>query len=133
MYSHVTLGTRDAAKAIPFYDAVLGLLGHKRFYGSADEGFAAWGEAQGDQIWVLPPFDGNPATVGNGTHVAFLAPTRKSVRDAYEIALSHGGSDEGPPGLREHYHADYYGAYFRDPDGNKLQVVCHLPTGQAGD
>lgn len=132
MFSHITLGTRDATAAIPFYDAVLGLLGHSRFHGDTEQGFAAWGEAQGDQIWLLPPYDGRPATAGNGTHVAFLAQTRETVREVYETALSCGGTDEGKPGLRPHYHQNYYGAYFRDPDGNKLQVVCHSPPEQAG-
>jgi len=133
MFSHVTLGTADAAKAIPFYDAVLGILGHTRFYGDPEMGFAAWGEEAGDQIWLLPPFDDQPATVGNGTHIAFLAQTRQAVRDAHTAAMEHGGADEGAPGPRPHYHANYYGAYFRDPDGNKLQVVCHLPAEQAGE
>ncbi len=132
MYSHTTIGTNDGVKALAFYDAVLGILGHGRFYGSPEKGFGAYGEERGDQIWILPPFDGKPATVGNGTHIAFMATTRQAVRDAYEKALALGGSDEGAPGLRTHYHPDYYGAYFRDPDGNKLQVVCHLPESAAG-
>lgn len=59
---------------------------------------------------------------------ALLAPSREAVRAAYASALAHGGTCEGPPGLRPQYHADYYGAYFRDPDGNKLCVVCQAPA-----
>ncbi len=120
-------------RAIPFYDAILGLLEHARFCGGPDQGFAAWGESEGNQIWLLPPFDGKPATVGNGTHVAFLAPSRHKVREVYQAALDLGARDEGPPGLRPHYQPNYYGAYFRDLDGNKLQIVCHLPQEMAGE
>jgi lactoylglutathione lyase len=59
--------------------------------------------------------------------IALLAPTRALVRNAYAAGLAAGGTDEGPPGLRPHYHADYYGAYLRDPDGNKLALACHGP------
>jgi lactoylglutathione lyase len=63
---------------------------------------------------------------------AFLAAHRATVDRCHALALAHGGRCEGPPGLRPHYHADYYGAYFRDPDGNKLCVVCHTPRERAG-
>jgi predicted lactoylglutathione lyase len=65
------------------------------------------------------------ATVGNGQMVALLAPSRDAVDRAYEMALAHDGSSEGAPGLRPEYHANYYGAYFRDVDGNKICVCCH--------
>lgn len=132
MFSHVTIGTNDASISLPFYDAVLGTLGHSRFYGDVEKGFGGYGQMDGLQIWILPPFDGKPASAGNGIHVAFVAGTRQAVRDVHEAALSLGGADEGAPGLRLHYHPNYYGAYFRDPEGNKLQVVCHLPEEKAG-
>lgn len=125
MFSHVTLGTNDFDRATAFYDAVFATLGIGRFY--CKEGHAGYGEERGDQTWIMHPFDGGPATVGNGTHVAFLAPDRAAVRAFHEAALAHGGSDEGGPGLRPHYHRNYYAAYVRDPDGNKLQAVCHKP------
>ena len=59
--------------------------------------------------------------------VALSASSRAQVDAVHQLALAHGGQCDGPPGLRAHYHADYYGAYFRDPDGNKLCVVCHAP------
>lgn len=127
MYSHITVGTNDAAAAIAFYDAFFNALGRSRFHGDSEMGFAAYGEESGDQFWVLPPFDDKPATAGNGTHIAFLGATRAVVRRAHSAALAHGGTDEGLPGLRTHYHPNYYGAYCRDPDGNKLQIVCHAP------
>lgn len=132
MFSHVTIGTNDASVSLPFYDGVLGGLGHTRFYGDIEKGFGGYGRMDGPQIWVLPPYDGAPATVGNGMHVALYAETREAVRNTYQTALDLGGADEGPPGLRLHYHPNYYGAYFRDPEGNKLQVVCHLPEETAG-
>ena len=76
---------------------------------------------------IAHPFDGGPASAGNGQMVALLAPSRAAVGRCHALALAHGGSCEGAPGLRPEYHADYYGAYFRDPDGNKLCVCRHAP------
>jgi catechol 2,3-dioxygenase-like lactoylglutathione lyase family enzyme len=73
----------------------------------------------------MNPFDGNAATVGNGGHAAFNADSRAAVDKFHAAALAGGGTDEGRPGLRPHYNENYYGAYVRDPDGNKLQAVCH--------
>ncbi len=75
------------------------------------------------------PFDGKAHQPGNGQMTAFLAKDRATVDRAHAVALAHGGACEGPPGLRPGYHPDYYGAYFRDPDGNKLCVACHRPQG----
>jgi catechol 2,3-dioxygenase-like lactoylglutathione lyase family enzyme len=125
MFSHMTLGVTDMDRATAFYDAVLAPLGRERFF-TFDAG-AGYGAPQSEQVWLMAPFDGNPPTAGNGSMVAFMASNRQSVRDAYNAALEHGGSDEGAPGLRPHYHDNYYGAYLRDPDGNKICVVCHTP------
>ena len=125
MFSHVTIGTNDIGPAKAFYDAVMGAIGQERFY--SGDGFAAYGSENDNQTWVMAPFDGKPASVGNGMHIAFLAPNRAAVDEAHRQALDHGGSDEGAPGLRTHYHPSYYAAYMRDPDGNKIQVVCHAP------
>ena len=73
----------------------------------------------------MRPFDGQAASAGNGTMTAFQAASRDIVDKAHAYALAQGGTDEGTPGLRPQYHPNYYGAYFRDPDGNKLCVVCH--------
>jgi predicted lactoylglutathione lyase len=78
-----------------------------------------------EPFWVVLPNDEKEATPGNGVTVAFDAPTHAAVDAFHAAAIAAGGSDEGPPGPREHYHADYYGAYVRDLDGNKLCVVCH--------
>lgn len=123
MFSHVTLGTNNIEAALAYYDAVLAPLGHSRFYTAAGAG--AYGKEDNSQFWIVSPFDGAAAGAGNGTHIAFLAPSRHAVDEFHKIALSLGGKDEGAPGLRPHYHPHYYGAYVRDPDGNKLQAVCH--------
>lgn len=77
---------------------------------------------------ICKPHNGQPHHPGNGQMVAFMAATRAKVHAAHQVALDHGGRCEGPPGLRPEYHAHYYGAYFRDPDGNKLCVACHAPA-----
>ncbi len=125
MYSHTTLGTNDIEKAALFYDAVLGALGHKRM--GTYEKAIGYGTDQSEQIWILSPFDGDDAQPGNGAMVAFIASDRSAVENVYQTALDYGGTEEGAPGLRPDYHENYYGAYMRDPDGNKLCVVCHKP------
>lgn len=129
MFSHVTLGTNDFERAIPFYDAVMEVLGHPTLF--RFETAVAYGEATGPKLFILSPFDGEPARAGNGVHAAFAADSRATVDAFHRVALEHGGTDEGAPGLRPHYHPNYYGAYVRDPDGNKIQAVCHRKDGQA--
>lgn len=123
MFSHVTLGTNDFAKAETFYDAVMGELGHPVMFKT--DRLAAYGTPTGEKLFIVPPFDGKPARSGNGVHVAFIVSERAKVDAFYKAALAHGGTDEGPPGPRPHYHPNYYGAHVRDPDGNKIQAVCH--------
>jgi catechol 2,3-dioxygenase-like lactoylglutathione lyase family enzyme len=127
MYSHTTLGTNDWPRAKPFWAAIMAVLGHSVLF--EREGGIAYGPPIGPKIFIGPAFDGRPATNGNGTHFAFLATDRATVDAFHAAALAHGGSDEGAPGLRPHYHPNYYGAYVRDPDGNKLQAVCHSRSG----
>jgi catechol 2,3-dioxygenase-like lactoylglutathione lyase family enzyme len=118
MLYYVTLGTNDEAKAHAFYRAVLEPLGivplgtHGGFGREGGEAF----------LWIGAPFDGNPATRGNGTMVALRAPSREAVDRFHALCLANGGSDEGAPGYRK-YAPDWYGAYARDPDGNKLTAV----------
>ncbi len=127
MISHVTVGSDDIARAKAFYQAVMAPLGFVRVIEGED--YFAYGETAEAPpcFWVLPPFDGRPAERGNGWHCAFLAPSRAAVDAFHAAALAHGGSDEGAPGLRPQYTEHYYGAYVRDPDGNKLQAVCYKP------
>jgi catechol 2,3-dioxygenase-like lactoylglutathione lyase family enzyme len=127
MFSHVTVGTRDLERAERFYDAVLAPLGLTRRTVSPDGGPAAlcWVRAQSPlpRFYVYQPFNGEPATVGNGGMVAFLAPSTEAVGVAHAGGLEHGGTDEGGPGPRPHYGEGYFGAYLRDPDGNKVHIV----------
>ena len=125
MFSHITHGIRDLTKATNFYDAALGALNVKRFW--SDDSSAGYGIPRETQLWLVPPFDGQPARAGNGHMTAFEAQTRAEVDAFYKAALDHGGSDEGAPGLRPQYHEHYYGCYVRDPDGQKLCCVCHQP------
>ncbi|MDJ1159854.1 VOC family protein [Chelatococcus sp. SYSU_G07232] len=129
MFSHVTLGTNDFPKARAFYDTILPPLGWSCIDASAEHGYAGYARAEGTtpQFWLLKPIDGKAATVGNGVTIAFEAKNRAAVDAFHAAALAAGARDEGAPGLRPHYHADYYGAYVRDLDGNKLCCVCHKP------
>jgi len=123
MFSHVTIGTNDLGRAIAFYEPVLTALGIARVP-SKFPNWTAW-ERPGEsgRLWVGRPFNGQPASVGNGSMTAFTAPSRTAVDAAYAAAIAAGGVDEGPPGVRASYAADYYGAYVRDLDGNKLHFV----------
>ncbi|MBV8393304.1 MAG: VOC family protein [Alphaproteobacteria bacterium] len=126
MFSHVTVGSNDVARAKTFYDAATGPLGlvRKADYPEA----AGYGRPDGrPQLWVLSPADKKAATVGNGITIGLEAGTRAAVDAAYKAAMAAGGKDEGKPGIRKHYHPNYYGAYVRDPDGNKVCIVCHKP------
>ena len=122
MIGYVTLGTNDLARASEFYDTLLAKLGAKRF--SSSERHIYWGKRPGAALLaVTKPYDGEPATVGNGTMVALGVRTREAVDELHRQALSMGASDEGAPGPRG---GDFYGAYFRDLDGNKLCVFTYL-------
>lgn len=132
MFTYVCLGTSDGARAARFYDAVLGALGHRRCDAGPEweqAGWRGWGTYERDgtaelALWLCTPFDGRAASVGNGTMVAFSAGSWKQVDEFHAAALAHGGACEGAPGLRPAYHPDFYAAYVRDPDGNKLAAVC---------
>ena len=124
MIGYVTLGTNDRERSAKFYDAVCSELGSGRMM--ENEQFIAWGKPGGGTgIGITRPFDGNAASVGNGVMVALEAADEDQVRRLYHIALANGGSDEGAPGPRGE---GFYAAYFRDPDGNKLNAF--LMTGE---
>jgi catechol 2,3-dioxygenase-like lactoylglutathione lyase family enzyme len=124
MFSHVSIGASDVARSGRFYDAFLAPLGITRFWTAAEGHVAGWqNDPAAGRLFVGTPFDRQPPSPGNGCMCAFTAPSRAAVHLAYDAALAHGGTDAGPPGPRPHYAPDYYGAYVRDPDGNKLHVV----------
>ena len=120
MIGYTTLGTNDLPRAAAFYDALLAEVGAKRLM---DFGRGiAWGVAMDKaSLGVMKPFDGQPATVGNGVMVALVVRSREQVDRVHAKALALGGKDEGPVGPRGE---GFYAGYFRDLDGNKLNVFC---------
>jgi len=124
MLSAVCFGTSNLERSGAFYDNVLATVGMVRLEANDKEiGYGIKG--QSPEFWVLVPFNGEQASFGNGTQIIFNAKSSDSVDEFYRVALECGGSDEGAPGLRD-YTPGYYGAYCRDPDGNKLHVVSML-------
>ncbi len=122
--SHITLGTNDPDRAGRFYDAVLAVLGFERLPKPPGKP-PAYENGGMPTIYLYTPEDGRPATWGNGTHVAFAAQTQNAVNEFHRLALEFGGTCAGKPGPRPDYGENYYAAYVRDPDGNKLQAVCY--------
>ena len=131
MFSHIFIGVSDFDRALAFYRPLMDCLGLQARFCERDRPWAGWQRAGESRPLFLigRPYDKNPHQPGNGQMVAFLAASRALVDQAYQTALAHGGTCEGPPGLRPEYHEHYYGAYFRDPDGNKLCVACHTAEG----
>jgi catechol 2,3-dioxygenase-like lactoylglutathione lyase family enzyme len=127
MFSHVTVGSSDLEKSAIFYDAILIPLGLKRRVVTPDGGPAAvcWVDSSSalPRFYVYQPFNGKPTTAGNGSMLAFLAPSPIAVDTGHAAGMAAGGTDGGLPGLRPNYGAGYYGAYLRDPDGNKIHLV----------
>jgi catechol 2,3-dioxygenase-like lactoylglutathione lyase family enzyme len=121
MLGYVTLGSNNYDKALAFYDALFAEMGGKRTF--SNDHLQAYGGKGGAMLAVAKPHDGKPATVGNGTMFALAAPSEDLVKKVHAKALSLGGKDEGAPGARSE---TFYGAYFRDLDGNKL---CVFKTG----
>jgi lactoylglutathione lyase len=132
MFSHIFVGVSDFDRALKFYEPLMAALRIEPRFCDRSRPWAGWQTAGGPRPLFLigTPHDGEPSRPGNGQMVAILAADRAGVRQAYQVALAHGGTSEGGPGLRPEYHADFYGAYFRDPDGNKLCVACHSPQGE---
>jgi len=119
MIGYVTLGTNDLERAAKFYDALAEELDTPRMM--EFDTFIAWGKPDGPAgVAATKPYDGKTATAGNGTMVALQAKDKAQVDRLYKIALANGGTDEGPPGPRGD--EGFYAAYFRDPDGNKLNA-----------
>jgi catechol 2,3-dioxygenase-like lactoylglutathione lyase family enzyme len=132
MLTYMYFGTNDLGRAIAFYNATLGALGMRRIVTNDpawDRVAAGWGLYEDDGMrelafWIGKPFDGKPATAGNGSMAAFRARSWQEVDDFHAAALTHGGTSDGAPGLRPEYNPDFYAAYVRDPDGNKVAALC---------
>ncbi len=127
MISHINIGITDFGRAYAFYCAVLPELGLVLKFSEPENFWAGWVSPQAPRplLLIAQPFDGKPHQAGNGQMLALQADSRGVVDRVYAAAMSAGATSEGAPGLRPHYHPNYYGAYFRDLDGNKLCVVCH--------
>ncbi|MEM7060152.1 MAG: VOC family protein [Pseudomonadota bacterium] len=131
MIAYVTVGSDDIASAKRFYSAFLPVLGYQLEEGP--EGLSYALPAPGDSpvlpdFYVKPPFDGRPASGGNGSMVAFEARNQRQVRDLHSAALAAGGSDDGQPGFREAYGPHFYVGYLRDPQGNKIALFSSDPN-----
>jgi catechol 2,3-dioxygenase-like lactoylglutathione lyase family enzyme len=126
MVDYATLGTNDFEKSAVFFDAVLGALGHQRTHDYSENKMVAYGESPQSPIsvWLCQPYNKQPASPGNGSMLGFVAKTRAQVDAFHAAALAHGGTCEGPPGLREAYGPNMYLAYIRDSQGNKFSAIC---------
>jgi catechol 2,3-dioxygenase-like lactoylglutathione lyase family enzyme len=116
---HVAMNVTDLQRSKAFYTDALGPLGYSLMYEVDD--FLGFGDGQMPSLGVVRR---EPA---GGGHVALNAPDRSTVDMFHEAAIAAGGTDNGQPGLREHYHPTYYAAYVRDLDGNNIEAVCHSP------
>jgi catechol 2,3-dioxygenase-like lactoylglutathione lyase family enzyme len=118
MLDHVSVSVSDFNASRAFYDGALAPLGIKVLMGG--EGFAGYGDTH-PFFWI----GGRGETPSMGTHVAFACDSRALVDAFYKAAIAAGGRDNGPPGIRSHYHPTYYGAFVLDPDGHNIEAVCH--------
>ncbi|ATU90728.1 VOC family protein [Phyllobacterium zundukense] len=127
MIGYTMVGTNDLQRAVKFYDPLMAEMGLDQCY--RDHLSSSWGR-KGDDTFPLffvgHPFDGGPATVGNGVMTAFRFDDNAALVDRlYALAIKNGGGDEGEPGFRPQYGEGFYAAYVRDLDGNKLAFVCY--------
>ena len=131
MIAYVTVGADDIARVKRFYSAILPALGYDLTEGPEGLSYtlpvAPGRSPVHPDFYVKPPFDGKPASAGNGAMVAFEAGTQSQVRDLHAAALAAGGADEGQPGFRAAYGPRFYVAYLRDPQGNKIALFSSNP------
>ena len=125
MLLYLTLGTNDLDRGIGFCDPVMAVLGHHRIDAAPGRAGCRWDYDGGISRWLCPPFDGQKASVGNGTMVAFQATSAAQVRAWHAADLAHGGTDEGAPGIHDDYGPAFYFAYLRDPDRHKIASGFH--------
>ena len=138
MPGYITVGANDVPRSGRFYAAILTPLGYTKEEGADGFAFTApdlpgWGNGPG-AVYVKKPFDGQPATVGNGSMTAFEVGTHAMVRTIHAAGLAAGGTDEGAPGFRDEYSDHFFVAYLRDPLGNKIAIFCANPAeGRRGE
>jgi catechol 2,3-dioxygenase-like lactoylglutathione lyase family enzyme len=127
MIDHVSHGVVDLERSKAFYDAALGV---KRIMDFAEAGYAAsgYGAGQEPQFWIGAGSASERPQPSEGAHLAFAAPSRAAVDAFHAAAMRAGARDNGRPGLRPHYHPNYYAALVIDPDGHHLEAVCHAPA-----
>ena len=127
MIDHVSYAVSDYARSRAFYDAALAPLGYRPMMDFGQ--VVGYGAQRGPQFWISA--EGDPAEAvarTRGFHIAFRAQDHKAVDEFYRAALAAGGRDNGAPGVRSHYHPDYYAAFVFDPDGYRIEAVCHRPS-----
>jgi len=130
MIDHVSIGVTNIGRMKAFYDAVLAPLGMSPVMPVEIAGHlvgVGYGTPARPTFWIQLPLNGAPSSFGNGAHIAFSAETRAAVDAFYLAAVEQGGVEDGAPGLRTEYHPSYYAAFVRDPEGAKIEAVCHAP------
>jgi catechol 2,3-dioxygenase-like lactoylglutathione lyase family enzyme len=123
MFDHVGLNVKDYPASRAFYEAALAPLGYKVVMAFDEHKAVGFGTGDKPEFWVA-----QREPYGTGTHVAFTCGDRATVDAFYAAAVGAGGTDNGAPGVREHYHPTYYGAFVHDLDGNNVEAVCHAPA-----
>ena len=122
MYNHIGLKVKDLDASVRFYSAALGALGHESGY--SDESVVGLGPKGAPGLWLYA----DARLAHSLVHIAFNADSRAAVDAFYRAAIAAGGKDNGAPGLRPHYHPNYYAAFVLDPDGHNIEAVCHAPA-----
>jgi catechol 2,3-dioxygenase-like lactoylglutathione lyase family enzyme len=130
VFSHIFIGVKDFERGVDFYTKLMGILGNTLRFRDRKRPWAGWqSHPEPRPLFLIGvPHDGNAHDAGNGQMVAFAVEHRAAVDNAYRLALESGASSAGSPGVRPEYHEHYYAAYLKDPDGNKLCIVCHSPA-----
>jgi catechol 2,3-dioxygenase-like lactoylglutathione lyase family enzyme len=128
MLHHVSVGVRDVERAAQFYDPVLKTLGYRRVMQFLPHAIGYGETRERPEFWIQLPHNQQPASNGNGVHVAFLAKSRQVVSNFHDAALKQGGSNGGEPGPRPDYGPSYYGAFIYDLDGNKVEAMLLQPA-----
>lgn len=127
MFSHIFIGVTDFERAFSFYAKLMEAMGNTLRFCDRERPWAGWqSHPEPRPLFLIgAPYDGNVHHAGNGQMVAFAVSHRTDVDSAYRLAIDCGGTSEGSPGLRPEYHEHYYAAYLKDPEGNKICIVCH--------